>query len=124
VWRKAIELSVQVYRFTGSFPREELYGLVSQMRRAAVSVASNIAEGLSTWHATRVSSVCETRGGSNCELQTQLLIAQQLGFGDQRISAQVEAMSNEVGRMLTSLGKYLTREIGAAPTRRSGPTSN
>jgi four helix bundle protein len=119
VWRKAIELSVQVYRFTGSFPREELYGLVSQMRRAAVSVASNIAESSARGTRREFRQFVKVAEGSNCELQTQLLIAQQLGFGDQRISAQVEAMSNEVGRMLTSLGKYLTREIGTKATKRS-----
>jgi four helix bundle protein len=123
VWKKAIELSIQVYRFTGPFPREELYGLVSQMRRAAVSIASNIAEGSARGTRREFRQFVKLAEGSNCELQTQLLIARHLRFGDSDISGEVEALSNEVGRMLTALSKYLTREIGAGTERRAS-TSN
>ena len=82
VWKKAIELSVSVYRFTRPFPREELYGLVSQMRRASVSIASNIAEGSARRTRREFRQFVKLAEGSNCELQTQLLIARQLGFGN------------------------------------------
>ena len=81
VWKKSIELSILVYRFTRSFPREELYGLVSQMRRASVSIASNIAGGFSSGYTRDFRQFVKLAEGSNCELQTQLLITRELGFG-------------------------------------------
>ncbi|HWG17326.1 MAG TPA: four helix bundle protein [Acidobacteriaceae bacterium] len=114
VWKKGIALSIQVYRFTGTFPREELYGLVSQMRRASVSIASNIAEGSARGRRREFRQFVKLAEGSNCELQTQLLRARQLGFGDKGRAEQIEIASNEVGRILTALCKYLSREIAAS----------
>ena len=123
VWKKSIELSILVYRFTGSFPREELYGLVSQMRRASVSIASNIAEGSARGTRREFRQFVKLAEGSNCELQTQLLIALELGFGKKDDAIRIDELSNEVGRMLTALSKYLTREIAAAADRKNS-TSN
>jgi four helix bundle protein len=123
VWKKSIELSVQVYHFTGLFPREELYGLVSQMRRASVSIASNIAEGSARGSRQEFRQFVKLAEGSNCELQTQLLIARELGFGKKDAAVQIDELSDEVGRMLTALSKYLSREI-ASMAARGNSTSN
>jgi len=111
VWQKAIGLSVSVYEFTGEFPRQELYGLSSQMRRASVSVASNIAEGSARGTQRDFRQFVRLARGSNCELQTQIVIARQLGFGDQGKGEKLEALSQEIGKMLSGLSKYLTEEI-------------
>jgi len=111
VWQKAIGLSVSVYEFTGEFPRPELYALSSQMRRASVSVASNIAEGSARGTQRDFRQFVRLARGSNCELQTQIVIARQLGFGDQGKGEKLEALSQEIGKMLSGLSKYLTEEI-------------
>ena len=79
-WHKAKLLAVEVYRATERFPREELYGIVSQMRRAAVSVASNIAEGQGRGTKKDFASFLCVARGSLLELQTQIEIAEELGF--------------------------------------------
>ena len=81
VWQRAVQMTVAVYKLTASFPREELYGLTSQMRRAGVSVASNIAEGWGRQSDGEYKHFLGMARGSNLELQTQLIIAAELGFG-------------------------------------------
>jgi four helix bundle protein len=80
VWQKAVDLSSEVYRLTASFPRSERFGLSDQMRRASVSVASNIAEGYGRATKGEYVQFLGHARGSNCELQTQLAIAERLGF--------------------------------------------
>jgi len=103
VWQNAMELVVGVYHETQGFPREELYGLTSQMRRAAVSVPSNIAEGKGrSTDRDRALFFCHARG-SLLELETQILIGERLTY---LTSARAEALlkiSTELGRMLNSL---------------------
>jgi four helix bundle protein len=70
VWRKAIELSVCIYKLTGSFPKEEIYGLVSQMRRASVSIASNVAEGCGRLNPAEFRQFLAVAQGSIFELKT------------------------------------------------------
>ena len=117
VWQKAVDLSVLVYDFTGEFPRSELYGLSSQMRRASVSVASNIAEGSARGTKRDFRQFVKLARGSNCELQTQLVIAGQLGFGNRRKCEKLEGLSQEIGKMLSGLSKYLTDEIRLSLTK-------
>ena len=103
VWQRAIQLSVAIYRLTKDFPREELYGLSSQIRRAAVSVPSNIAEGhgrLSTGEYRQFLGIAR---GSNFELQTQLEIARSLKFGDAGLLDEAESLSFEVGKMISGI---------------------
>jgi four helix bundle protein len=83
VWKKSIELTVLVYELTRAFPKEELYGLTSQMRRASVSIASNIAEGSARGTVPDFRQFVKIARGSNCELQTQIVIARELRLGDQ-----------------------------------------
>lgn len=103
VWQRAIESVVAVYKLTSGFPRDELYGLTSQIRRASVSVASNIAEGYG--RGTRADYkhfLCMSRG-SNFEVQTQLVIARELGFGQEELLQRAEGLSGEVGKMLFAI---------------------
>ncbi len=80
VWRRAMDLVLEVYRSTSSFPRQEIYGLTSQMRRAAVSVPSNIAEGKGRFSRKELLQFLFHARGSLLELQTQITIGRELGF--------------------------------------------
>jgi four helix bundle protein len=78
VWKKAIELTTCIYRLTQSFPKSEMYGLTSQMRRASVSIASNIAEGRGRLSTSEFRQFLSISQGSTFELKTQLLVAKML----------------------------------------------
>lgn len=80
IWNKAIDLAVEVYRITGSFPNEEKFGLTSQSRRAAVSISSNIAEGAGRNTSKEFNYFLGIANGSSFELQTQLFISNKLGL--------------------------------------------
>jgi four helix bundle protein len=107
VWQRAIELTLQVYKLTSTFPDTERFGLTNQLRRAAVSVASNIAEeyGRST-KGEYVLFLGHARG-SNSEVETQLVISKGLGFGSKQLLSKTEELCNEVGRMLGAMMKSL-----------------
>jgi four helix bundle protein len=105
VWQKAIQLAEIVCRFTKEFPREEIFGLASQMRRSAVSIPSNIAEGHGRFGAREYRNFLSIARGSNCELQTQLEIARRLGYGDPRLLSEAEALSHEVGKMIFTIAR-------------------
>src|SRR5579864_8854135 len=80
VWQKAMDLVTVVYRITAQFPREEMYGLTSQLRRAAVSIPSNIAEGQGRHGVPEFRHFLRQSCGSLMELETQVLIAERLGY--------------------------------------------
>jgi len=107
VWNRAIELTTLVYALTAEFPKAEIYGLSSQMRRAAISIASNIAEGSARGTRKDFKQFVTIARGSNCELQTQLVIASRLGFSGSEKINEAEVISHEVGQMLNGLSKYL-----------------
>jgi four helix bundle protein len=96
-------MSVSIYKFTAAFPRDEVYGLTSQMRRAGVSVASNIAEGYGRGSTGEYRQFLGMARGSNMEVQTQLAISRELGYGDIDTLNRTEGLSHEVGKMLVSL---------------------
>ena len=100
VWQKGIQLTTLIYKLAKSFPREEIYGLTSQMRRAAVSIPSNIAEGAGRLNTPEYRQFLGVGRASNFELQTQLVIARELEFGDVGQIDLVESLSHEVGKML------------------------
>jgi four helix bundle protein len=102
VWQRAIELTVCIYKLTRSFPKEELYGLTSQMRRASVSVASNIAEGRGRLTPGEFRQFLGLAQGSTYELQTQLLVARKLGLGSDEVLDEAASLSDEVSKMLGS----------------------
>jgi four helix bundle protein len=103
VWQRAMQLTVVIYRLTKDFPREEIYGLTSQIRRAAVSVPSNIAEGQGRPSTGEFKQFLGIARGSNCEIQTQLEIARALGIGNSELIDEAESLSHEVGKMLFSM---------------------
>ena len=107
VWQRSIDLAENIYRLTSVFPSSEIYGLTSQMRRAAVSIASNIAEGWGRHSRKDYSRYVDMAGGSNDELRTQLVIAERLGFGNTKLRAEATALADEIGRMLGGLHKFL-----------------
>jgi len=100
VWQKSITMAVSVYKLTQGFPREELYGLTSQMRRATVSVASNIAEGHGRLNTGEYRQFLGVARGSNFELQTQLEIARALGVGNSKSLDEADGLSHEIGKMI------------------------
>jgi four helix bundle protein len=107
VWQRAMELCVALDNLTRSFPREEIYGLTNQMRRASVSIASNIAEGQGRLSREQYRYFLGIARGSSFEIETQILIAKELGFADAARFEEVEKLSGEVGKMLTGLVKKL-----------------
>lgn len=107
VWQKSMDLVVEVYRLTKNLPKEELYGLTNQLRRAAVSIPSNIAEGngrASTGDYVRFLIIAR---GSIAEVETQLLICVRLNYFVEEDIKTALGLCDETGRMLTSIVKKL-----------------
>jgi four helix bundle protein len=102
VWQRAIDLTVCIYKLTQRFPKEEMNGLVSQLRRASVSVASNIAEGRGRLNPAEFRQFLGIALGSTFEVQTQLIVARRLDFGNEKTIDEAAALGNEVSKMLTS----------------------
>ena len=102
-WQKAMNLVTKVYSLTKNFPREELYGLTNQLRRAAVSVPSNIAEGQARFSQKEFCHFLGHSRGSLVEIETQILIAQNLGYLDSHDSQDVLDNAAELGRILNGL---------------------
>ena len=111
VWKKAMELTVCIYSLTQSFPKQEIYGLSSQMRRAGVSIASNIAEGRGRLNPAEFRQFLAMAQGSIYELETQLLIANSLGFARAEAIKEAESIANEVSKMLRSFIQKLNAGI-------------
>jgi four helix bundle protein len=104
-WREAIALVLAVYRQTANFPRNEIYGLTSQIRRSAVSIPSNIAEGAARNSSRELLQFLGIACGSLAELDTQLEIAVQLGYLD--ATAEVMSQVNRVGMLVRLLRKSI-----------------
>ncbi len=105
VWQKAIEVSKKIYLLTKSLPLEELYGLCSQMRRAAILIASNIAEGGSRGTRKDFIQFLRIASSSTAELQTQIVIAKE--FYPNASYVEIEALLIEIEKMLSSMIKKL-----------------
>jgi four helix bundle protein len=106
VWQKAMDLVVLVYQLTESFPKTEMYGLVSQMRRSAVSIPSNIAEGKTRSTKKDYRYFILNAYSSGAELETQVLISKRLMFIKVDV-IKLESLLDEVMRMLNSLSYKL-----------------
>ena len=117
-WQKAMSLCADIYKTTAGFPKHEIYGLVQQLRRAAVSVPSNIAEGWGRACRADYIRFLRTARGSLFELETQMLLALRLAYVKQENADCVLPLAEEVGRVLqgliTSLERQTSRE--ALPT--------
>ena len=110
VWRKAYELCLNIYKITKNFPLEERYGLTSQIRRASVSVPSNIAEGYGRKTKREYTQALYIAYGSNCELETQIMLCGDLGFISTENLESLLGSVGEVERMLKGLIKSLERK--------------
>ncbi|MEI6346299.1 MAG: four helix bundle protein [Bacteroidota bacterium] len=105
VWNKSIQLVVEIYNLTNTFPKEEIYGLTSQIRRSAVSIPSNIAEGSARKGDVETIQFLHIALGSMAELETQLIISQKIGY-----IKNIEEVSNkllEIKQMTLGLIKFL-----------------
>ena len=109
VWSRAVEFVVALYKVTDGFPREEKFGLTSQLRRAAVSVPANIAEGAARKSYKEFLHFLSNAQGSASEVETELLIAYRLGFLEERRYKNLRAALDEIGRMITGLSQHLSR---------------
>ena len=110
VWQKAMDLVIEAYRIVRSLPKEERYALSDQMRRAAVSVPSNIAEG-QVWNSTKeFVQFLSVAKGSNAELNTQILLCIRLGYLSPDAAQNALSLSEEVSKMLSSLIQKLTTD--------------
>jgi four helix bundle protein len=109
VWQRAVELSTAVYKPTSTFPPSEQFGLTNQLRRASVSIASNIAEGYGRSTKGEYLQFLGHARGSNCELQTQFIISEALGFGLKQSRKHAAHLSDEVSRMLVAIMNRLRK---------------
>jgi four helix bundle protein len=111
VWKQAMNLTIEVYRSTAGFPKQELYGLSQQMRRAAVSVPSNIAEGKGHRSNRELCHFLFHARGSLQELQTQVMIARGLNYLSELQETQLMELSGGVGRGLNALINSVREQI-------------
>ena len=107
VWQEAMNLVEMVYLKTKTFPKEEMYGLTSQIRRAAVSIPANIAEGNGRMSRKEYLRFLAVANGSIKELETHLMIAERLNFLTKETMVQLQPQLQSVGRLLTALRKSL-----------------
>jgi four helix bundle protein len=114
VWQRAIDLTVCVYRLTRAFPKEETYGLISQLRRASISVASNIAEGRGRLNPAEFRQFLGVALGSTFEVKTQLVVARRLEMADRKELDEAAKLSEEVSKMLTSFIERLSPRVKRA----------
>jgi len=107
VWRLAMEIIGDIYKYTKAFPKEEIYGLVSQMRRSSVSIASNIAEGFNRYHNKEYRQFLYIALGSCAELETQVEVSLLLGYITQDVRDKTTEKLDHESRMLRNLIKRL-----------------
>lgn len=107
VWKKGMDLVVECYRVTEGFPKNEVYGLGSQLQRAAVSIPANIAEGQGRQHPKEFLHFLSIVYGSLAELETHLHISERLHYIDSKLLEQLTTKSGEIGRMINGLRKAL-----------------
>ena len=109
-WKKSVDFVVMVYKMTENFPKEEKFGLTSQIRRAAVSVPANIAEGAARKSDREFLQFLSISQGSASEVETELLIAYRLGFLSESSFETLNKSLDDIGRMITGLSNHLKRK--------------
>ncbi|MEK7512866.1 MAG: four helix bundle protein [Patescibacteria group bacterium] len=109
-WQKAHQLVLSVYKTSQKFPASELYALTNQIRRAAISITSNIAEGFGRNHKREKTQFCYLALGSLSELQNQLITAHDLGYLPKKEFETLVALSEEVHRLTYGLIRHLEKE--------------
>lgn len=103
VWKKAINLVTDIYKTTDDFPKSEIYGIISQIRRSAVSIPSNIAEGFNRKHKQEYVQFIRVAFGSGAELETQLMISRNLNFISEKDFNRITDNLTEIMKMLNGL---------------------
>ena len=111
VWKKSMELVIDIYKITQKFPDTEKFGLINQIRRAAVSVPSNIAEGCARNSDKDNLRFVDIACGSLAEIETQLLISVQLGYYEMNKAQLIIDKIDNIGRMLSGLKKHLKNKL-------------
>lgn len=114
VWQTAVNFVVTIYKETDGFPKEERFGLTSQIRRAAVSIAANIAEGAGRDSPREFGHFLSNAQGSASELATELLIAHRLSFLTAEGYEKLNATLDSIGRMIVGLSRHLRTKANAA----------
>jgi four helix bundle protein len=109
VWETSVDLVVEVYKETEAFPKEERFGLTSQIRRAAVSVPANIAEGAGRQSSKEFAHFLSNAQGSSSELATELLIARRLGYLREEPYTRMRNRLDSVGRVIVGLSRHVKR---------------
>jgi four helix bundle protein len=108
-WQKAIELVEEVYKITQTIPKEEMFGIISQMRRCSISIPSNIAEGHSRNSSGEFKQFLGIAKGSSAELETQLIIAQKLGYITNAKLGEVNSLLVDVRKLISGLLRSLNK---------------
>ncbi|PZX57953.1 four helix bundle protein [Algoriphagus chordae] len=108
VWQKSVDLAVKIYQITSEFPASEKFGMTSQMRRAGVSIPSNIAEGTAKSSSKSFSNSLEISLGESFELETQMIIAERVSLISNEIAQDLEADISEIQRMIVGFKATLT----------------
>jgi four helix bundle protein len=125
VFQTALELRVEIHRLTAKFPKDELFGMVAQLRRAAGSVARHIAEGQGRLTFGEWRQLLSQGRGSLFEVEAELIAAHKLGYIDEPTLAAIREKTNEVGRMLMGLIRYVQQREAQTrrPPRNSQPAT-
>jgi four helix bundle protein len=111
VWQLGMDLAEECYRVTKGFPKEELFGMTSQIRRAAVSIPANIAEGQGREHTKEFLHHLSVARGSLMELETHLMLSQRVGLLDQAKTTPILTQTERISRMLSGLRKALEKHL-------------
>jgi four helix bundle protein len=121
-WQRGMDLVEEIYRATAAFPKDEMYGLTGQLRRAAVSIPSNIAEGQGRRSTREFSNFLSIARGSLAEVETQLQVALRLNYFGKSEAATLLARAAEVGRLISGLARSLT--VNRRPSHQPPATSH
>lgn len=111
VWKKAHILVLEIYKITAEFPKEEIYGVTSQLRRASSSITANIAEGFARYHFKDKIKFYYNSRGSAAEVQNFLLLARDIGYIDFEKCKILNEMTDDVGRLINGLIKSIEQQI-------------
>lgn len=109
-WKQSMDLVIEIYRTTGNFPKQEIYGLTNQIRRATVSIPSNIAEGAARQTKKEFSNYLHMAQGSLSELDTQIELARRLGYLDQETCRTLNERLERIDKMITGLIRHLGKK--------------
>ena len=108
VWQKSHDLTLRLYKITSTFPKEELYGLTSQIRRASASIPTNIAEGCGRDTQTELARFIHIAAGSASELDYHLLLSHDLGYTNEETYQELDQLISEIKRMLYGFEKTVS----------------